>query len=660
MLKFQKNNLLKMVKFKLDPRMIIGEIDSCTPLCVVRFVATLCFKKIKEEYWGNLKYMNDFLEIVNSSDFFEVDIPLKQSCKYLQECIFFLNPFSNEKTWEFQAISDGINSIFEIINNEVKYENLDFVFGSKTSTAPKKINELLCYKLCKHYSYQTNIHTTFEEMSFAVLKLSKTNELPLLRKVVIENMKYVSDQKMVKYAFEMLSIDNSNEYEIANEIQSIPCVDIIIDQKNIVRTNNILSNVTVLQQRISPNDSVEAILLAMARFNICIAEARTPIKQFKFLVSKKFNAKNIHEYVPIDDYNFCINYTRNPKWYSTNSNWFHELLPIYTTQQLLDFCKREGFIDSRNVTDNKQLISYLKSLKTINWIYFGIVPFCSKTKTLIYKTPIDEINPFNLVCIGNILEDNLEYFSLDELTAYFNSKKIFINPVDNEPLSLQFINKLKYNSMLLISHNISDRHIYTDLVECIENLEKIKDLIDYKVRELKIIIDNSNNKLKEHIKSFFEKCIDMAFYMRGWNINGKNDLPLKSEDTYYEALDPNEEATDNQRQVWVNVCHTHVDIIKLYRELPRNISDGIASLRLVRFSRIGELKNIFGLKIRGASVSQTTTLMECMNISVYGDKDSEDTCIRSNSNWILFTAAWYSYIFGFELKFRFDRIDEIS
>lgn len=640
-----------MVEISLDPQKIIGEIDAATPLCILNFVSDLCKISFKSEYWGVIKYMNEFISVLNSKEFTKIELPLREKDENLQECLHFLNPTSDEK-WDLRSISDGINHINDIINNNIELKISDILFGPKTNSHPKRINELLIYNLCRRYKYITNIHTSFDEMKFAVSHFLKENEIPLLRKTVIENMKHVSNQNVIKYAYNMLHMDTKIEHEIGNESQNT-YGSLKIDPKNIIRTNNMLSNNILLQQRISPIDSVESIILAMNRFNICISEAHSPLKQFKFIVNKKFTVHDIHKYVPIDDYNFCINYTRNPKWYSTRLNWFEELFPIYTFNQIVDFCKKEGFGNTSNITDVKILTSYLKQKRNSMWIYFGVVPYCSEISTYAYKTPIEEINDNNLICIGNVSENKMIYFTLDEFTDYLNSTKIFINPIDKEHFSSSFICKLKTHVSELLVTDTDNRYIYTNMIECINNLENIKDVIDYKVKNLKLIIDNLDEESKNEVSEFFKKCTDMAFYMRGWNLNGNDVLPLKSSETYYDPKIYHDIVCDN-------VCNAYGEILKLYDELPENIKENIASLRLIRFSRIGEVKDIFGLKIKGMGFFQSQTLMDCMNVSVFGDKDSEDSCIRNNSNWILFTSAWYSYIFGFELKFKFDCIDEIS
>jgi hypothetical protein len=648
-----------MIRLRLDPRILVGEIDSNTPKCVVKFVADICGETFKPQYWGVIKYMNDFMTMLDSKEFAEIDLPLRKTSNNLQSCLHFLDPLAHEDKWEFKSVAHGIQHVYEMTSDTVSLSETDLIFGFKSNILPRKINEIIAYKICKQYNYNMNMNTEFEEMIFAIKKLTKYEELPLLRKTLIENIKHISNQQVVKFAYDVQKIDYFDEDD-----QTIITTEIINsnkpDLKNLHRTNNFLSNNLFLLQRIMPTDPVEAVILATHRFNICISEARSPLKQFKYLVDKKFNARNMDKYVPIDDYYFSNNYVKNPKWYFTNLNWFEELLPIYSTNQLIDFCRKEGFTESKQINEPKIYISYLESRKNTNWLYFGKVPFCNKSVTFIYNTPIEEIEPEKLICIGNVNEDNLEFFSLEELNDFLLVTKMFINPIDKEVLSLNLISKLKIYLKDLTLKGNSNRLLYTELLECIKNIETIRDLIDYKIRDLKISFVNMDSEDKMKINNFFEKCIDMAFYMRGWNIDGNTKLPLSSTDTYYASMDSNENPTPLQFKVFENVCLAYSEAMVMYDNLPPKIREDVGSLRIVKFSSIGEVKNIFGMKIKGMGICQNQTLLDCMYVSIYGDKDDESTCIRSNSNWILFSAAWYSYLFDFELKFRFDKIDLIS
>ena len=129
-------------------------------------------------------------------------------------------------------------------------------------------------------------------MVFAIKKLSKIEELPLLRFNLLENMKYVSNQQIVKYSFETIDIKKTDKFDISNDTSIISDNEIQIDSKSFQRTFSLLSNNIFLLQRISPHDNIEAIIIAIYKFNICIIEAKYPLKQFRFLISKKFSSKN--------------------------------------------------------------------------------------------------------------------------------------------------------------------------------------------------------------------------------------------------------------------------------------------------------------------------------------------------------------------------------
>ena len=65
-----------------------------------------------------------------------------------------------------------------------------------------------------------------------------------------------------------------------------------------------------------------------------------------------------------------------------------------------------------------------------------------------------------------------------------------------------------------------------------------------------------------------------------------------------------------------------------------------------------------GYLFRGAYVYQDETLIDCMK-SIYKGINNSDSCMRTNSNWILYSSVWYRLIFGFEVPFRIDKIQSI-
>jgi hypothetical protein len=52
-------------------------------------------------------------------------------------------------------------------------------------------------------------------------------------------------------------------------------------------------------------------------------------------------------------------------------------------------------------------------------------------------------------------------------------------------------------------------------------------------------------------------------------------------------------------------------------------------------------------------------LISCIDV-ILGDESRESSCIRTNSNWILFSYSWYSFLLGYELDFKLENIDYIN
>lgn len=639
-----------MKKIRLDPRLIIGEITVNTPMCVVDFIATLCRITFNPSYWGMKTYIDDFTTALNSRNFVDIDLPLsKTSTEILSKCLRFLNPKIQDDTWSSASIIDGIENISLFFEKTIDYSKVEQLFGSKTNTIPTKNNEIMTYRICKDHNYPMNNSTDFEEMIFASKRFLKQETIPALRKHVLENIKHLPNEHIVRYAYDFSTVDLTSEYELEKEKYRIEEKH---DLKQISRASNLLNDIQFLLQRVMPTDSIDAIILAVHRFGICISGSRNPLKQFHFLCDKKFTIKTIGSYVPIDDVSFCLNYTKNPKWYMTSNNWFEDLIPTYNSAQLLKYAKMEGYTEPKTRPDDKQLISFLKERRKNISIYFGIVPQCNKTVTYIHATPIVEIPENQLLCCGSLISGELEYYSIEEFSFLLSSFKMFLDPVSKEPFESSVVLKVKNYLNESTVKMAADRHIFREAIETIENIDKIKSLIDYKIKELTLSIKDMDEDLKLKFRSFFDTLIEMGFYMRGWKVNGRTSYPLINEDTV-QPFRFKDEIDDN-------IIKSYDEVMEIYNGLPFDLKDSLKILHLIKFSYKGETEDIFGMTFKGAYVCRDRTLMECVHQSMFGDPRDETSCIRSNSNWIIFTSAWYSYIFGFPVEFRFDKLDDIT
>lgn len=626
-------------------------INEKTPMCIVNFISTIFRVSFNEKYKYHSGYLSQYNDEIHRKTFELIKEP--EDDEMFAKWKLVLNPFS-EETWSQKSVLDGIESVLPYFTTPFIPPTTEIInysgFGNKTNTNAYRINEIMCFRICLHFTYDYNTETTFEEMIYACKMLLNRSEIPGLRRTLIENIKHIPDELAIKMAFNCSSSTVEEEHDIR---------DIVtyrrgsFDESSILRTLQLVDSATFLSQRMVPENNSEAIVMAMIRFGICIAESQEPLLQFNHILRKRLTKKTISKFVPQNDVSFMIKYTRNPEWFKIDNNWFDELLHTYTQKQLSDFSYVEGYTEKGDVrVKDKVYISFLRERRKINNFYFGKNPYCDK-KVTYYLDGIDEISEDELISYGSIVDNTLEYMSVEELTDYFKETKIFIDPLTRKCFNNNVLIKLKRQVEHIISLKLPNKRKFVELKKQIDLVENAKVLIDTKVRELSNDIKSMPIELRDKIHTFFIRVIHMAFYMRGWKINGMNDYPIRSEQTMYE------------RSVWAgevfdNVCIACHYLYESFNELPHEIQENIKLLNLITFAESGNKLHIFDMTFKNVSINRESSLMDCINKSIRGEDDLESSCIRSNSNHILFTAAWYSYIFGFTLDFSIEHIEEIK
>lgn len=641
-----------MEESTLDPIKLVEYINVDTPLCVVHFVAKIFKINFNDKYRTNSTYLLQFNEEILKKSFV-VTYPssdYENSTKWR----LILNPNTDDK-WNPNSVSDGASSLIPYFNDTfIPPSSQDILFsgfGEKTNTNPFRINEIMAYKICHHFNYELTSDTSFDEMIYACKLFINEDDIPGIRRMLIENIKVLPDNFTIKLAYKCSQVElDDAPHEVKDEVKYRR---MSFDESSISRVNQLMESATFLSQRMVPESNSEAIVMASIRFGICIAEASDPMFQYNNILKKKLTSRNIHKYVPVNDSSFMIKYTRNPNWFKLENNWFEELLQIYSLKELLDFAFREGYVEkSEGKSKEKILISFLKERKKINNFYFGRNPYCNKVVTY-YLENIDEVHPDELICFGSIIDGNLEYLTVEELTDYFKSTKIFTDPLSKKCFHNNVLIKLKRQIDHNISNNLQSKKKYMELRKQIDALDEAKVLIDSKVRDLSNAINEMNIEDRNKINKFFDNVIEMAFYARGWKIDGMEEYPLKSEQCDFDRI-------KWIADVYDNTCLAYHKVMDSYNELSREIRTDIDSLNLITFADSGNYLHIFDMHFKNVSISRDLSLMECMWNCIHGNPELESSCIRTNSNYILFTASWYSMIFGFKLDFRIDKIEEIK
>lgn len=633
-------------KIKLDPRYITDEISENTPSFVVSYIARLCRFEFSETYFGLSGYYSDLISNINNHDFVEIQIPTESSGeRILKKVIKFISPLSNSEEWFSASIIKGFEHLmyFKDVNLPLSISFKQVTFGQKSNNNPLAFNELIIYKLCKLHNYIMSKDTTLDELIFFLTKLYD-GKTEVMRNSLIHNLLTMSNEELLKIAYHANKISEISENNSPAILPSVKDTTFEYTSGMIELTYNNLNDKTKLMERVKPKNHYEAVIIAAQSYNINLLDSDCPLKELELLTRSK-------RYTPHSQ-SFARKYIYNKNWYKISDVWVEELSPfIYSVEQLRKFALNEGY-ELKLTPSVKEFHQYLKYSRSIYNFYFDKIPTCQNITFTLLHDDVNTVDPSDLICFGSFLDNRFVYMTVDELIGFFESHKIYIDMIGNNPLDEIAINKLKIhcNSMVTKKHKKFEK-----LRELLTDLDKAKKIIDMKFRDLKIALLKEDEVVREDVKDFFMAGIEMGLYMRGWKLNGNSVLPLTSEETVYE---PGENNCNHQR-VFYNSIQARNKLDKLLLQIPTHIIELIRSLHAIKFSAKEKGTAIFGLNIKGAHVYMEKTIFDCME-SIYGDVDDDDACVRTNSSWILYSFVWYSIILGYEIPFKIDRIDNIT
>lgn len=630
----------------LDPRIITGEITCDSPFFVVSYIADVCAKfEYNESYFTLDSYYESIIEKINSFEYKVVSSNFENlSHSNIKRVIRFISPFSRSEEWSIEMIKLGFDHLMSFINYDNTKKNLYGIFGRKTNNNPLLLNELCIYTMAKYHNYPMTRTTEKSEIIFFLSNIYE-NKIDSLRISLINKILNTNDS-IISHIFYTASKIES--IEINTKKPTIPSLEYratTYDKTTIEMTYNNLQNLDKLLERVKPKDHYDAIVIAARVYSLNILESENPLKEVEVLATKR-------KYIPYSNF-FAQHFYINRLWYDVNINWCEDLSPfIYTTDQLVNFCLNEGY-EITSKMSSKECHSYMKYTRCINNFYFSPIPFLTHiTNTLIYQEPIEDLQIEELIYFGSFKEQSkFVVLTIAELTAYFENSKLFLDPITNNPLENIVINKLKN---FVYVDMISNKN-FDELRDVILSIERSKKLFTTKFLELKKYVMNGNLEIVNDIRDYFLAGIEMGLYMRGWKINDSEKIPLASEETVYESGTNNE----NIQRVFSNTIEARNKLEKIKMQLPYEVVIFIESLHAIKFSKKEKITPVFGYDIRGAHIFVEKTLSECVN-NIFGNIEDENSCIRTNSNWILYSFTLYSIFLGFEVPVKIDKIEIIS
>ena len=562
------------------------------------------------------EYFQQFLTKITVKSCITIEYPISTYNEIIKK---FLNPYSNEE-WSVQKLNDGLESYINFYSFSLNDDFFKMQIGRKTSRDPKFLNEIMIYRICKEINYEMNIDTEFNEMAFVVSNYLNSGKFRFL---LSQNIKRLNSSDVLKISYKL------EESQLSENIQETNIVKKEVKKHDsLIAAANYLNDITFLITRISPSDNSEAIVLGVRKWNVFLGECENPIHQYKLL-----NKYGKERYVPKNDVDFQIKYIKNKNWYNTERNWFEELIPIYESKKLINIAISEGLTNERKLNFIKHCLA--NRLKVTNF-YFEVVPYSDSEITYINRYQLDEVE--NLICMGNISTNEYFYFSTEELLNYFNYNRRLLD-CNGNVIDKYSVEKLKNHCLNMINKKIS-RGKFSNLMKIILEIEKNGTIVK------KINITDEGILVVEPI---LRKICELGMKMRGKDI--KNVLPLSTEDCLV--------TKEEEYFIYQYSFDFYKECLKTIEDSTDEARSFIESIDIITFSDSGEKIEVFGEILKAPNIDYTISLIQCMARPFFSGELDDFSCIRYNSNWILYTASWYLKSLGFELGYKMQEINEL-
>lgn len=694
-----------MCKVALDLREITGNITLETPIFVTLYIGTFLKLPYKSLHYDASYHYEEIIRQIDLAPWPEINTPSMESeDNDLKRLIKFVSPFSSSSEWFNDSIIEAYTHLMLYsMNNDIpQIQNDKMIFGSKTHINPFKFNEIIVFRIIKSLGYIYDRYTTFEECCSFIERYYQANIL-FMKSSLLYTIKGIDNVTMLKI-YNFVNSLNRNEsggliskMEDELEIQKFsPSSDINreiptvkrfqIDQTKLTFTFGELSDKKKLITKINATTAYEAIIVSAIKYDIDISSSSQPLKEFEALKKKT--------YIPVCP-DFARRLTINRRYYTVSKNWSPNLLNphIYTDEQLKSFVMDEGYNNKIETLSQREMISCLKATKKMTNFTIGIHPDCD-IETTIMLTPLSSLNRDEIICMG--IEDEetkqrlyseienesvrrrtrqldkhkLQYISLSELVEYWRNEKVFLSPFSGEKIDSIVIDKFKRYCNKLIQEKSPCTTSAKLLLSTIQDLTNICKLLDSKLVSLKKKIKEiTDEDIKENVQFFFQKCLEFSLYLRGWKVLSDN-YPLNGSKIHYDKTMimprdriPNKEMYEgfDYTAAQFVMDHSYIalqEALNVLKEIPEDLAMDIRQLYSLKFDNNKNKKEIMGMIFPDVQVNYKETLLDCMQNIFKGMKDT-DSCMNTNSSWVMFSSAWYMTILGYTVPFNISDIEAV-
>lgn len=389
----------------------------------------------------------------------------------------------------------------------------------------------------------------------------------------------------------------------------------------------ILESTYTMRYRILPKNRLEAIALSAYNYSINISDAEYPIDEYIHIQKSYNSGEDLGDYKPKDEK--LVEIMKKSNYYLFLDSMFNPSFPekLYAPNILNDLIKNEFYDDITDTNYNMLMLGC-----TSYTFYEGLVFNYSK-ETMVYRHDVDTLDPSHLVSYG-IYGENMVVFTYEELINTFVHHQFFKNPSGfgeqifsdrNINKLLSMVRKFWFSAESGYIMRKSYEKSLTEIVNTIRDNIKLLGDIRY---DFSNYYKSVNSDSKDLINNILIRLFKISMYMRGWMDSG--DFPYHSERNNY----PISLAIHSDSEYESITERVSVKITEFY-DICNNIDSEIGHkiLNMPLFTWYG------GSLIKSTIPTDGLTIDERLKIVI--KNETQESCIRTSSNWLAFTANAY-------------------
>jgi len=671
-----------MTFYELHRKHITGPIREDTPGCVILEIGQSLRIQVDWNQVGVGSHINaviNSISTIREESVKEAEYP-PHDHGFSEDKLGHIAQFVNgnhDIVWRYKTLIVAFRHLCKYYKTAVpQLPDVPFIIGQKTMSTPLAYDACMLYRICVYHGVKTTRMTTVEQMGQAVKGLHQTCDslhlqimttLKTLSKVALINLIMSTEMRVAPSP----NIKHVKAQDVALLVETLPLPSDCksetrvmpsageLNQNQMTLAYKRLTNVQHILPRIDPMSQEEAVMMAAIVYGINLVECPNPYNEFMVMKRDSLSGTADNLYVPVDKI-FHERYMTNRDWFNVRKTWTPHIPNIYTGEQLHKFAFAEGYTTDEVGTRTAGELLHLARITPT--FYLGRHPDCKAKRTTVDQDDVLNVRPELLITYGIAdpgdakLRDKHPFYlyKISELSDCFQNSKDYTDPArPSEQLSVVAITKLKnisreklcqlkktpqpaikrYSAVSRQSSPETEIETeYKRLIEVMNQVEKLNVANSRQALQLGQFYKRGDEKTKASISDCLTGLLHMSYYMRGWKINGKKNLPIHKDDTTFPS--------DQQGQVDLNVTNE----IKNFDRCVGDLADDIKVL----FRRLP----LIGAKSRASEVvfspsisnDQGITIIDRLNIVKTGT--STYSCIRMSSNWLCASAYYYMLACG--------------